>query len=245
MPQPTAAQAGRIIYVNINATPGGDGASWGTAYQFLQDGLAAAPSNSTIWVAKGIYYPDDGGNVTDNDRTASFNLKAGVFLYGGFAGGETDLLQRTDEHPTILSGDIDQNGLQSGNSYHVLRVSSNTVHFINTVTVRDGNADGQSFPHNSGGGILVEKSNALLQDVIVKSNAATEGGGGIAATNGSTLNVFLGSSVEGNSAGDGGGIYCKGCTAVLLRRSSITNNTARYSGGEFTSVTARTLCWIG
>ena len=94
---------------------GGNGATWGTAYKYLQDALAAVADGDEIWVAAGVYYPDEdeGGNVTDNDPMASFSLKTGlkdVRIYGGFAGGETSRDQRDwDANLTVLSGDIEQN----------------------------------------------------------------------------------------------------------------------------------------
>ncbi len=45
------------IYVDSSAAPGGDGATWETAFDDLQDGLEVAQSGCQIWVAKGTYYP--------------------------------------------------------------------------------------------------------------------------------------------------------------------------------------------
>src|SRR4029079_7726331 len=54
---------------------------------------------------EGVYVP---GALPNN----SIALKAGVAIYGGFAGTETDLSQRDWEaHPSVLSGDIDHNDL--------------------------------------------------------------------------------------------------------------------------------------
>ena len=58
----TAAWAGSvIIFVDDTASSGGDGASWATAYPFLQDALAFAsnPDNGVteIHVGQGLYVP--------------------------------------------------------------------------------------------------------------------------------------------------------------------------------------------
>ena len=81
---------GGAIYVDANATGANNGSSWADAYIYLQDGLAAATSGDNIWVAQGAYKPDHGIGKTPGDRTATFELKAGVSIYGGFpAGGGT------------------------------------------------------------------------------------------------------------------------------------------------------------
>jgi hypothetical protein len=75
----------------------------------VQDALSAAQSDDQIWVSAGVYYPDEGGGQTDDDRTSAFQLKDGVALYGGFAGDESARDQRNWEaHVTVLSGDIDK-----------------------------------------------------------------------------------------------------------------------------------------
>jgi len=102
----------QTIYVNAEAPSGGDGTSWGAAYRYLQDALARADRGDEIWVAEGTYYPVQGANVSDivGDRSATFQLKDGVKLYGGFVGTETRRSQRDwRANKTILSGDLEEN----------------------------------------------------------------------------------------------------------------------------------------
>jgi len=42
---------GQVIFVNDNAPPGGNGQTWATAYQHLQQGLETANPGPQIWVA--------------------------------------------------------------------------------------------------------------------------------------------------------------------------------------------------
>lgn len=48
------------IHVDANAASGGEGTSWGSAYNDLQTALSNATEGDKIWVAEGIYYPDEG-----------------------------------------------------------------------------------------------------------------------------------------------------------------------------------------
>ncbi len=87
----SVAQAGAIRFVDDDASPGGDGQSWNTAYRFLQDALFDAAGDATInelRIGQGIYKPDqdEAGNVTPGARFATFQLLSGVSLLGGFAG---------------------------------------------------------------------------------------------------------------------------------------------------------------
>jgi len=82
-----------IIYVNANASAGGDGTSWETAYNDLQDALAVTISGrgDQVWIAQGTYYPIDITNQAEFDRTATFYIKDQVALYGGSDRRETAL----------------------------------------------------------------------------------------------------------------------------------------------------------
>jgi hypothetical protein len=109
-PQLAQAQGG-TIYVDQDAPgPAHDGLSWTTAYTNVQDALTVAAPGDEIWVAEGVYYPDEGAGQTDDDRASAFALKNGVALYGGFAATETLRTQRDwAAHVTVLSGDLDGN----------------------------------------------------------------------------------------------------------------------------------------
>ena len=79
--------SGDIIVVDKDATGAETGESWEDAFTKLQDALDIA-AGAEIWVAEGVYYPDEGTGQTDGDRTATFQLKQGVTIYGGFDGTE-------------------------------------------------------------------------------------------------------------------------------------------------------------
>ena len=97
----------QVIYVDDDASLGGDGQIWETAYKYLQDALTAAESGDEIWVIEGTYKPDQGAGIVPGDREATFQLINGVAMYGGFAGGETSRDQRDAvTNVTILSGDL-------------------------------------------------------------------------------------------------------------------------------------------
>ena len=97
-PATLKVQAAGIIYVNATAAPGGNGSSWAIAYRDLSMALGASHFCSrSIWVAKGTYT----GAVNGNDLA----IPAGMQLFGGFNGTETNLTQREIQaNPTILDG---------------------------------------------------------------------------------------------------------------------------------------------
>jgi len=141
-----------IRYVKQNGT--GDGSSWDNASADLQ-AMINATGTEQVWVAKGTYKPTRGilGNANPVDpRGKSFMMKAGVKIYGSFAGGETTLSERTAAvmaaNKSTLSGDLNGDDVITGsgstlsitgneeNCYHVV------FNFFNFLTPTNSLLDG-------------------------------------------------------------------------------------------------------
>ena len=118
-----AESAQQVIYVNAAAPGGGNGKRWASAFNSLSEALEAAERGDSIWVGSGTYYP-----TTDENRDASFTLKKGVSVYGGFQGSETQLSERDwGRNRTVLSGDIGKKGAADDNVCHVVRGADEAV----------------------------------------------------------------------------------------------------------------------
>jgi hypothetical protein len=190
-----------------------DGTTWDRAFNHLQDGLSAAGANLglEIWVAEGIYKPDEDGanpNGSGNQYT-QFALKDGVAIYGGFAGSETEREDRDwVAHETILNGDVDEDSTLNGtNCEHVVYCSlcgSTTV--LDGFTITMGFAELQDA---DGGGITLISCSPTIANCVIRQNkaASDDGDGGgmhcIGASPTVTNCIFL-----NNIAGDDGGALC-------------------------------------
>lgn len=257
---PTWACGGSVICVNAAAAPGGNGQTWGTAYNDLQTAMAAASSGTEIWVVEGIYYPDEGAGQTDNDRNATFNLMDGVAVYGGFAGTETERTERNWEtHVTVLSGDIEQNDLPfapaedsdddpatptqtdhiiGDNAYNVVtsfEVSTTTI--LDGVTVTAGYADGSSCPGPwCGGGMLNYNqfgptSTPTVTHVVFSGNYAAYDGGGVLNWKGDPELIDV--TFAANYASSGGGMATLYSDSLTLTNVVFEQNTAGRGGGLY------------
>ena len=99
----TFGTAARAKVIHVVPGGGGDGTTWTMALD-LSAALLAAQTGDEIWVKSGVYRPSSSGN-----RAASYTLKSGVALYGGFVGNETARTQRNSNpatNGTVLSGDL-------------------------------------------------------------------------------------------------------------------------------------------
>jgi hypothetical protein len=221
------ARAARIIYVDADASAGGDGSSWPAAFKYLQDALAVADVNDEIRLAQGIYVPDrstayPGGS---SDRSATFQLSETVAICGGYAGyAEPDPDARDVEaYETILSGDLLGNDVvpsspehleneptRSDNSYHVITADMMfTTVFLSGLTIVSAHADNVEHPGPCGGGVYAEGSSLTVVDCTFKNNYALWVGAGMYCRH---LDFIAGGSISdcvfgGNSARGGPAIF--------------------------------------
>jgi len=172
----------KIIYVDANKVISGSGISFADAIKYLQDALSIAETDDEIWItAKGIQTPDKGSDFQALDRTAFFNVKYGVNLYGGFMGHETSKNERNlQTNKTILSGDLLGNDTEvddielllddpnrSDNSFYILKGSkSNIDGFIFT----GANSKGSDYD-SRGFAIYNSSSGFEISNCVIKNNS--------------------------------------------------------------------------
>ena len=232
-----------ILFVDGDATGTGDGSSWTDAYPTLAGALADAEviaGNVTeIWVAEGTYKPDEGGGQTPGDRHATFQMRSGLGLYGGFTGTETERSERDPAaNVTILSGDIgendttvactqnspdcDSNGGLCDQGACIVRnnISENSWHVVTASNVIDGTMDGFTITAGNGD-----------QPGLAWGGGMQIGfaGGG----EGPSDPLIANCTFTWNSADNGGAIYNTGgaLNAAVIRDCVFRGNHASFSGG--------------
>lgn len=231
-----AAADAATIYVSASlATGANDGSSWENAYrgpQSLKTAMDAAVSADVIWVAAGTY------KASPSTRTVSHVLKNNVKVYGGFAGGETDLAQRDiAANLTVISGDLNGNDViatastYADNSYHLVTVAAGTAGVMDGFELRAGNANGATASNLDKGGavICLASQSPTFQHCRFIDNRCTFGGGaGYLLT---SSPKFLDCSFEINQGGSFGGAFdSANTTQPVFERCVFRGNKAVRSG---------------
>jgi hypothetical protein len=245
-----------IIYVNAAASGANNGSSWMDAYTSLQSALAASNEGDQIWIAKGIYKPSspvdvDGNGILDT-REATFQIRNGVKLYAGFAGGEATPEDRNWQvNLTILSGDLDNNDLNAdgnfiaespdhiigNNAFHVVYTANvNAATLIDGCIITGGKAYAAGLsntsPNMSGGGwfnrvsMPVNSSSPGIINCTFQGNYAEANGGawyGLPGTTGATSEpLFTSCKFYQNKANISGGAIYIGSFQSGIYRPVIT-----------------------
>jgi hypothetical protein len=211
-----------VVFAAAGGKTSGTCDSWTNACE-LRYALTSTVSGWDIWVAAGTYKPTAG-----TDRGATFQLKSGVALYGGFAGTEVVRTERNAAaNVTILSGEIGVAG-NSDNSYHVVTGATGAI--LDGFTITAGNANDGSNPNDRGGGMYNNNSSPAVMNVTFSGNSAQYGGG--------MYNIYPGSSptltnvtFSGNSAQYGGGMYNFNGNSPRLSNVTFSGNVAAVEGG--------------
>lgn len=246
-----------VFYVDAAAAPGGDGLTWGTAFQTIQQGINAADLhnqtsvdgatpwtgvNPQVWVKAGVY----------NENPLVWH---GVYVYGGFNGLEPP----PSINPNVLSGrlplvNVSQiNGGALWSTVVIAHLPQDRYLTGVTKTFYDAimpTLDGFLITNGSaeiGGGVSVYKEAANVSTNRIDANIAKLGGGiyfyksfgtvgdGIGPAPGNLLTGDT--TISGNTstgpttyAGYGGGIYTER-GAPLVFGNIIEGNSAYYGGG--------------
>ncbi len=235
---------GKIIYVDSNASGANNGSSWIDAFEYLQDGLAEASEGGQIWVAEGIYKPDQGKNRLKGERTASFVLKKGVAIYGGFpSGGGAWEYINPQINTTILSGDLRGNDAtdivpvkllgdptRDDNSYRVVTVSGTDFDtLLDGFIITCGNAKGnRSSSYDKGGGLYCKSGSPTLSNCVFKANSGMLGG---AMYNLKGNPSLINCTFLLNYADDSGGAMCNSRGSPILYNCVFGSNFSKEKGG--------------
>ncbi|MEN6372407.1 MAG: right-handed parallel beta-helix repeat-containing protein [Armatimonadota bacterium] len=177
----------------IRVSPGGNdsnnGSSWDLAKKTVQAGIdAASTSGGEIWVAAGTYYE----HIT---------LKTNCYLYGGFAGTESQRTERNfNANKSILDG--------SSNGYVVVTTSTSTIACVDGFTVRNSGSDYY--------GIGSASSKLTITNNIISGNSKC----GIYCCS-SSKPTITNNTVIGNNDG----IYCESSSSPTIANNIISANS--------------------
>lgn len=251
--------ATRIRYVKPTATGTGDGSSWDNASGDLQKMIDDLADNNVsqqageVWVAAGTYKPQS-QLISGMNYSASFRMRDGISVYGGFAGNETSKQERAKgtmpwdfTNVTVLEAAYYESKLAWTNSkWTVGSDSRHVVWFapmsgesdftrittLDGVTVQGGYAQGNTglddFLTDRGAGVYMDGANAYLSNCIVRENYATGNGGGVYLKNGRVQTSLI---YNNNADADGGAVYVE--NRGLVYRSMLTNNSALNGAGVY------------
>ena len=219
--------AGGIVYVNVNGT--GSGTSWADAIGDLHAAIGANGVQQ-VWVAKGTY------QVSAN----SFVMKNGVAIYGGFDpdNGIDDL---TDQRILEARGGATNGSILSGrNERPVIWNFASSGSPMNATAVLDGFtlANGAGGNSNNGGGAIYNMyASPKLNNLVIKNNSASYGGGVYNGNN--SAPIFMHCVFFNNqTSGGGGGAMCNNFSNPKLYNCLFYSNTSYLGGAIYNQANA-------
>jgi hypothetical protein len=235
------------LLVDADAAGANNGSSWVDAFNDLQQALSTArtiPEIDQIWVAQGMYKPAD---PFSDDREATFQLKNGVTIKGGYAGfGEANPDARDIKaYETILSGDLNGDDIAGNdpccllndpcrieNSFHVVTGSeTDETTILDGFTITGGNANNIPILMDDfeGGGIYVDFGSPMVTNCTFSGNSAFYGGGMYIKFGHPTVTNC---TFSANSAFDGGGgVFSKCYSEPVITNCRFINNYTNTTGG--------------
>ncbi|MHC4740757.1 MAG: right-handed parallel beta-helix repeat-containing protein, partial [Planctomycetota bacterium] len=249
------AVVGKVLYVDADAPPDGDGSSWATAFRHLQDALFNASPGTEIRVAEGVYKPHlNSYSAAPPSRGDTFQLINDVAVKGGYAGlGQPEPNARDIElYETILSGDMNADDVdvndpcdlldeptRAENSYRIVTARGvDTSAVLEGFTITGGNADEgwPNYQHETGAGLYCDDNGSpTISNCTFSANSASNSGGGIHIAHSSP--AITECIIKRNSANSGAGICCWSSSPAITD-CIISDNHATWEGGGMNNDTS-------
>jgi predicted outer membrane repeat protein len=206
-----------LVYANhAGGNDADDGRTWANAKATPQAAIDAAFADAgkcDVWLARGTYAPTYKADPFGPANTATLLLRDGIAVYGGFAGGELALAQRSlTANPTIVSG--------------------TTGALRRVVTGAEGaRLDGITLTGAKEAGLYLPSASMTVAWCTLSANF----GNAIFLQTGTVTvedSQFVGNQASFTSGiAVGGGIYGRTGSSIRVRRSSFRENTS-FAGGS-------------
>jgi len=223
------------LYVSPQGSVNATGTNWNSTLT-LNAALARSVKGDEIWTLRGTYLLNQA-----EGRSATFNIPAGVRVYGGFNGTEAGTDQRGNNTYSVLSGEMGTRGDLSDNAFTVVTMLSDagSVSTLDGFTVRDGSArnflDGIN-KGSAGGGLYIAAGSRLSTHLITNclfTNNKAHNGGAVLVDSGRPS--FFNCEFKNNSADfNGGAVYNKGIATVaspIFRNCTFEFNSSNSGAG--------------
>lgn len=216
-----------------------NGYYWATALKDLRQAIDSSKAGDTIKVAAGTYIPG-------YSRDASFVVKSGTVLLGGYAASDSTRARSFSEYATILDGRYSTTAFAQ--VAHVVKcVAAGAGTVIDGFIIQNGYAygDGLYDPEEGGGMLITAYSKPRVLNCLFKNNYASQNGSAIAIIENSSADILncifvgnssyrLGTVFMQNASGTrltncvfADNLVSQGASALYLSQSSVTvtNNT--------------------
>ncbi|MDP2898940.1 MAG: right-handed parallel beta-helix repeat-containing protein [bacterium] len=207
-------------HVSESVESSGDGASWGTAFKRIQEGIDASSDGDTVIVGPGTYVENirfSGKNITLRSTDPLDPAIVAATIIDGNQSGSVVTFDGTEDETCCLRGFTIRNG---GADYGAGITGSKAGLFTQATIERNQIRDNSASIH---GGAVAHCDGAIVENRIV-ANSATGMGGGLYDCNG----LIAWNVIIGDSAGHGGGLAK--CQATISGN-VLSDNTATREGG--------------